>query len=57
MGFLYDLAKQYKTVSIVGMAKNAGKTTALNYFIEESMDEGLRLGLPQRAETEKVQTL
>ena len=45
MGFLYDLAKQYKPVSIVGMAKNAGKTTALNYFIEESMDEGLRLGI------------
>ena len=27
------------------MAKNAGKTTALNYLIEEAMDEGLQLGI------------
>ena len=27
------------------MAKNAGKTTALNYLLEEAMDEGLRLGV------------
>ena len=27
------------------MAKNAGKTTALNYLIEEAMDEGLTLGV------------
>jgi len=45
MGLLYELQKKYKTVSIVGMAKNAGKTTALNYLIEEAMDEGLRLGI------------
>ncbi len=45
MGLLYELSTKYKTVSIVGMAKNAGKTTALNYFIEEAMDEGLRLGI------------
>lgn len=45
MGLLYDLKNKYKTVSIVGMAKNAGKTTALNYLIEEAMDEGIRLGI------------
>lgn len=45
MGLLYDLSTKYKTISIVGMAKNAGKTTALNYLIEEAMDEGLQLGI------------
>ena len=33
MGFIADIQKKYKTVSIVGMAKNAGKTTALNYLL------------------------
>ena len=45
MGLLYDLSTKYKTISIVGMAKNAGKTTALNYLIEEAMDDGLQLGI------------
>lgn len=45
MGLLYDLSRKYKSVSIVGMAKNAGKTTALNYLIEEAMDEGVVLGV------------
>ena len=45
MGLLTDLAQQYKTLSIVGMAKNAGKTTALNYLIEEADEEGLLLGI------------
>lgn len=45
MGLLYELSTKYRTVAIVGMAKNAGKTTALNYFLEEAMDEGLRLGI------------
>lgn len=45
MGLLYDLSQKYKTISIVGMAKNAGKTTALNYLIEEAMDEGMQLGI------------
>ena len=40
MGLLHDLSTKYKTLSIVGMAKNAGKTTALNYLIEEAIDEG-----------------
>lgn len=45
MGFLNRLAQEYKRISIVGMAKNAGKTTTLNYLIEEAMDEGMVLGI------------
>ena len=45
MYLLEELAENYKRISIVGMAKNAGKTTALNYLIEEAMDEGLTLGI------------
>lgn len=45
MGLLRELAKKYRTISIIGMAKNAGKTTALNYLIEEAYDEGIRLGI------------
>ena len=45
MGLLRDLSKEYKTVSIIGMAKNAGKTTALNFLIEEAYDEGVLLGI------------
>jgi len=28
--------KNYKTISIIGLAKNAGKTVALNYLIDEA---------------------
>lgn len=45
MGILRDLKNKYRTVSIVGMSKNAGKTTALNYFIEQAMDEDMVLGI------------
>ncbi len=45
MGLLNRLKGRYSTLSIIGMAKNAGKTTALNYLIEEAMDEGICLGL------------
>ena len=45
MGLLHDLSTKYKTLSIVGMAKNAGKTTALNYLIEEAIDEEIMLGI------------
>lgn len=45
MGLLRQLKEKYKTLSIVGMAKNAGKTTALNYLIEEAMDDGVVLGV------------
>lgn len=45
MGLMQNLKEQYQTLSIVGMAKNAGKTTALNYLIEEAMDEEILLGI------------
>jgi hypothetical protein len=45
MGLLSQLKQEYTTLSIVGMAKNAGKTTALNYLIEEAMDDGVVLGI------------
>lgn len=45
MGLLSQLKQKYHTLSIVGMAKNAGKTTALNYLIEEAMDDGFVLGI------------
>lgn len=45
MHLLEELSRKYKTISIVGMAKNAGKTTVLNYLIEEAVDEGITLGI------------
>lgn len=57
MGLLYDLSKKYKTLSIVGMAKNAGKTTALNYLIEEADDEGITLGITSTGRDGETQDL
>ncbi len=45
MGLLSSLSEEYRTVSIIGMAKNAGKTTALNFLIEEAYEEGIILGI------------
>lgn len=42
---LRELSERYKRIAIVGMAKNAGKTTTLNYLLEEAMDEGIRCGV------------
>lgn len=57
MGILYDLSTKYKTISIVGMAKNAGKTTALNYLIEEAIDEGIVLGITSTGRDGETQDL
>lgn len=35
----------YDTVSIVGLAKNAGKTVTLNYLIEEAESLGIKIGI------------
>ena len=40
MKFL-DLIRDYYSVSIIGMCKNAGKTTVLNRIIEEMIDENI----------------
>ena len=57
MGLLYDLSTKYKTLSIVGMAKNAGKTTALNYLIEEAIDEEVVLGITSTGRDGETQDL
>lgn len=41
---ILELLSAYKTVSIIGMAKNAGKTTTLNHIIDEARSK-LTLGL------------
>ena len=45
MAIISELVNKYKTLSVVGMAKNAGKTTTLNYLIEEAADEGINIGV------------
>lgn len=35
----------YRTVSLVGMAKNAGKTMTLNHIIESAMEKDVTLGI------------
>lgn len=45
MGILRELEGKYKRIAIVGMAKNAGKTTTLNFLIEEAMDENIAIGV------------
>jgi len=39
------ISNNYRIISIVGMAKNAGKTVTLNYLIEEAIDEGITIGI------------
>lgn len=39
------LNNNYETISIVGLAKNAGKTVALNYLIEEAENLSLNIGI------------
>ena len=43
---LLDLIKeQYKIISIIGMSKNAGKTTTLNEIISEAYEEDIPIGI------------
>ncbi|SDK87353.1 lysine 5,6-aminomutase reactivase subunit KamB [Natronincola ferrireducens] len=43
---LMDLIRyKYKTVSVVGMAKNAGKTVTFNRLLEEAAEKNILLGL------------
>ena len=39
------LQNNYRTVSIVGLAKNSGKTVTLNYLIEEAESAGISIGI------------
>ncbi|QEK13266.1 hypothetical protein FQB35_13845 [Crassaminicella thermophila] len=43
---LMDLIQnKYKIISVVGMAKNAGKTVTLNQLIDEAMERNIRIGI------------
>ena len=44
---LFELVveKKVKSLSIIGMAKNVGKTVTLNYLIEQSTKRNMVLGL------------
>ncbi|WP_236616442.1 lysine 5,6-aminomutase reactivase subunit KamB [Schnuerera ultunensis] len=42
---LKHIYNKYKIISIVGMAKNSGKTVALNHLIHEAIDEDIKLGI------------
>lgn len=39
------IQNKYETISIVGMAKNAGKTVTLNTLLDEAYEEGINIGL------------
>ena len=34
---MVDIVSKYRSVSFIGMSKNAGKTTTLNFFIEKDI--------------------
>lgn len=42
---LDHIIDKYKTLSIVGMSKNSGKTVTLNHLISEAAFEGLTIGI------------
>lgn len=42
---LFDRCRPHATLSIVGTAKNVGKTTCLNHLIERYEAQGVRMGL------------
>lgn len=45
MTLLSLIKDKYKVVSIIGLAKNTGKTTTLNHLIKEANSENLPLGI------------
>ena len=47
MKSLYELVAPYDSVSLIGMCKNAGKTTTLNQLIAELKRNGVSLVLHQ----------
>lgn len=42
---MLEYTNQYETISIVGMAKNAGKTVTLNALLDEAYENGKKIGL------------
>jgi len=45
MRLIQDIKENYKTLSIIGLAKNSGKTETLNYLIHEAKKINLKLGI------------
>lgn len=45
MALIDEIYENYKSISIVGMAKNAGKTVTLNYIIDEADYKNICLGI------------
>lgn len=45
MALIDIIQNNYRTISIVGMAKNAGKTVTLNYLIEEASERNMTIGI------------
>ncbi len=45
MNLLNLIKEDYKIISIVGMAKNSGKTVTLNHLLLEAMEEDIPLGI------------
>lgn len=45
MDIIVDIAKKYSMIAVVGMAKNAGKTVALNALIDDAMMNDIPIGL------------
>ena len=45
MSLLKLIKEEYKIISIIGMAKNSGKTVTLNHLLLEAMEEGIQVGI------------
>lgn len=45
MSLIELINNKYKTISIVGMSKNSGKTVALNHLIGEAIEESINIGI------------
>jgi len=43
--FMNRIEDKYESISIVGMAKNAGKTVTLNALLDEAYENGKNVGL------------
>ncbi len=45
MSLLKLIKEEYKIISIIGMAKNSGKTVTLNHLLLEAMEEVIQVGI------------
>lgn len=45
MSIIKQIHNKYKAISIIGLAKNAGKTVTLNYLIDKAYEENITIGI------------